>query len=194
MKKIIRLTELQFTTVIKRILNECQLSIDEFDFNRFKNDDDMQKLRDTIDKNITVSVAFVKKDNTVRFMSVRKYLKSYKPSDKPKSELQKNFQENNDIKRVIDINLYIKTLKELKNRNFDEDEAKELAAKSAWRNINLKNVLGFMVRGEFIDLRSENQIRERFGEEIYNNLTKSMKNSLGQEHNNIIQQLEEYGR
>ena len=38
-----------------------------------------------------------------------------------------------------------------------------------------------MVRGNFIDLRDENDIMNRFGEEVYNSLTKSMKNVLAQD-------------
>jgi hypothetical protein len=55
------------------------------------------------------------------------------------------------------------------------------AAKGAWRTINLETVLGFMVRGQFIDLRDENNIMDRFGEDVYNSLTKSMKNVLAQD-------------
>ncbi len=38
-----------------------------------------------------------------------------------------------------------------------------------------------MVRGNFIDLRDENEIMDRFGEQVYNSLTKSMKNALAQD-------------
>ena len=64
---------------------------------------------------------------------------------------------------------------------FDDEQAKMEAAKGAWRSINLENVLGFMVRGNFIDLRDENEIMDRFGEQVYNSLTKSMKNALAQD-------------
>ena len=54
------------------------------------------------------------------------------------------------------------------------DEMKTMAAKSCWRSISLKNVLGFMVSGQFIDLRDENEILNRFGQEVNDRLTKSM--------------------
>jgi hypothetical protein len=63
----------------------------------------------------------------------------------------------------------------------DDDQAKAEASKVAWRSISLENVLGFMVRGNFVDLRDENDIMNRFGEEVYNSLTKSMKNALAQD-------------
>jgi hypothetical protein len=51
---------------------------------------------------------------------------------------------------------------------------KQMAAKKAWRSINLRNVLGFMVGGRFIDLRDENEIMDRYGEQVHGQLTKSM--------------------
>ncbi len=88
---------------------------------------------------------------------------------------------NNNIKKVVDINAYNKKLKELRNMGIDDDQAKSEASKVAWRSISLENVLGFMVRGNFVDLRDENDIMNRFGEEVYNSLTKSMKNALAQD-------------
>jgi hypothetical protein len=58
---------------------------------------------------------------------------------------------------------------------------KTMAAKTCWRSVNLKNVLGFMVSGQFIDLRDENDIMGRFGEEVNNALTRSMVNAMNQE-------------
>jgi hypothetical protein len=79
------------------------------------------------------------------------------------------------------MNSYIKKLKELRGMGVDDGDAKMEAAKGAWRTINLETVLGFMVRGQFIDLRDENNIMDRFGEDVYNSLTKSMKNVLAQD-------------
>jgi hypothetical protein len=61
------------------------------------------------------------------------------------------------------------------------DEMKAMASKGAWRSINLKNVLGFMVGGQFIDLRDENDIMGRYGEDVYTSLTKSMTDAMNQE-------------
>jgi hypothetical protein len=60
----------------------------------------------------------------------------------------------------------------------DEEGAKAEAAKKAWRSINLKEVLGFLVGGNFVDLRAENSIMERYGEEIYNSLTNGMVRAM----------------
>jgi hypothetical protein len=157
--------------------------IEEFGYDDFKERDDLQILRDAIDRNKMVSVAFVKKDGAVRHMLIRKNLSSYVPSEREKTDAQMNVGKNHDIKRVIDINSYKKELKRLRNENpeMDSNEMKSIASKGAWRSISLKNVLGFMVSGQFIDLREENEIMERYGEEVHNSLTKSMVNAMNQE-------------
>ena len=179
MKKII-ITESQFY----RLMNESDV-IDELDYNSFQNDENLDSLRKAINSNKVVSVAYVKKDNTVRHMGIKKNIAAYVASEKPKTEKQLNVKENNDIKFVIDINTYKKNLRE-----FNGDKA--LAAKNSWRSINLKNVLGFMVGGRFIDLREENDIMGRFGEEIYNQLTKGMIRSMEMDNNQIEQEIQEW--
>ncbi|NDH07251.1 DUF1549 domain-containing protein, partial [bacterium] len=42
----------------------------------------------------------------------------------------------------------------------ERDDATSKAANESWRTINLENVLGFLVGGQFIDLRDENDIME----------------------------------
>ena len=164
------------------MINESTMDVEEkLDYERFSGGDELQQLRDTIDNNILVSVAFVKKDGSVRQMSIKKSLSSYVGSDREKTEKQMNVEMNNNIKKVVDVNSYIKKLKELRGMGVDDEQAKMEAAKGAWRSINLENVLGFMVRGNFIDLRDENEIMDRFGEQVYNSLTKSMKNALAQD-------------
>jgi hypothetical protein len=155
------------------------LSVEE-DYRQLMTRDDLKILRDAIDDNIIVSVAFVKKDGNVRHMAIKKTLGAYVPSSKEKTDKQANVEQNNDIKKVVDVNAYIKNLKELKGQGMEEDEAKAEAAKSAWRSINLKNVLGFMVKNQFIDLRDENEIQSRFGDEVYNSLTPAMQSKLAQ--------------
>lgn len=159
---------------INKMITE-QSELDELDYETFGNDDRLEGLRNAINQNKTVSVAFVKKDGSVRHMGVRRTMSSYVGSENEKTEKQQDVQKNNDIKYVIDINLYIKTLKETGD--------KEMAARGAWRAVNLKNVLGFMVNKRFVDLRDENDIMNRFGEEVYNSLTKSMVNAMQQEQN-----------
>ena len=154
--------------------NEVTKDVDELNFNEFETGAHLEELRNALQTNKTISVAFVKKDNTVRHMAVRRYLKAYVGSDAEKTDRQQNIEENNNIKYVIDMNIYIKTLR--------ETGSKEVAAKKAWRAINLENVLGFMAKGKFYDLREENNIMERYGEEIYNSLTKSMTHAMEQEN------------
>ena len=151
--------------------------VTELDHQELTTSDRFEKLRTALAKNTNVSVAYVKKDGTVRHMLVKRFMSSYVPSDREKTEKQMNINQNHDVKRVIDVNAYIKGLRET-NGN------KELAAKKAWRTINLRDVLGFMVKGEFIDLRDENEIQQRFGDDVNNSLTKSMVNAMQAEENN----------
>jgi hypothetical protein len=164
---------------IKQLSGVEGLDVEE-DWASFQSDENLQKLRDAIQRNIIVSVAFVKKDNTVRHMAIKQNLAAYVPSGAPKTDKQANVEQNNDLKKVVDVNSYNKKLKELRGQGVEDEVAKAEAAKGAWRSINLKNVLGFMVRGEFVDLREENQIRDRFGEEVYNSITSSMKSAMAQ--------------
>ncbi len=168
----------------KKPLNESMEGhVDELDHAGFHERDDLQVLRDSIDRNKMVSVAFVKKDGTVRHMLVRKSLKSYVGSDAEKTDAQMNVEMNHDLKKVVDINAYKKELKKLRNENpeMNPDEMKTMAAKTCWRSVNLKNVLGFMVGGQFIDLRDENEIMDRFGEQVHSSITKSMVAAMNQE-------------
>lgn len=182
----IKITESQ----LKMILKETQ-DMEEISYQDFQERNDLQDLRDALDKNKTVSVAFVKKDGTVRHMAIRSNLSSYVGSDREKTEKQQNVEMNNNLKRVIDINSYIKTLKTLRqDPNIDEVSAKQQAAKGAWRSINLENVLGFLVSGKFKDLRDENNILERYGQEIYNQLTKSMVRAMDAELQNQEQEIQ----
>lgn len=148
------------------------------DFTFFQEDEQLTDLRDALDKNRMVSVAYVMKNGEVRHMLIRRYLSSYVPSDKPKTEKQLNMPENTDVIAVIDMNAYQKNLKDLRTQGVNDDEAKAEASKKAWRRMKLTNVLGFMVGGNFIDLRDENDILARYGEQIYNSLTKGMINAM----------------
>jgi|LakMenEpi03Aug12_release.lakeMendotaPanAssembly.Ray.scaffolds.fasta_scaffold21666_6 hypothetical protein len=179
----IQILEQHKTHGYRKPLNEGQLEEDDLDYEGFNERDDLQRLRDSIDKNKMVSVAFVKKDGTVRHMLIRKNLSSYVPSDREKTDAQMNVEMNHDLKKVVDVNSYKKELKRLRNENpeMNADEMKAMASKGAWRSINLKNVLGFMVGGQFIDLRDENDIMGRYGEDVYTSLTKSMTDAMNQE-------------
>lgn len=186
MGKIIKLSEQQLRQIIKSVMNESQVGdIDELDHESYHNDENLQILRDALNKNKMVSVAFVKVDNkTVKHMLVRRTLSSYVASQKEKTDAQMNVESNNDIKRVVDMSTYRNLLKKYKSENpniEDVQELKQMAAKGSWRTINLKSVLGFLVGGRFIDLRDENEIMDRFGEEIYGSLTKSMINIMNRE-------------
>lgn len=167
--KKIRLTEEQFKNVIKK-------SLEELNYQEFKNNENLEILRNALDKNKMVSVVFVKKDGTVRPMLIRKKLSSYQYSDREKSEKQLNIQSNNNILHVVDINTYKKALN-------DNGGDRTAAAKASYRSINLETVLGFMASGQFFDLRDENNIRDRFGEDVYNSLTKTMINKLAELNN-----------
>jgi hypothetical protein len=158
---------------IKRIIQE---NIEELNYQSLQDDENLQDLRDAIDKNKLVSVSFVKKDGGVKHMLIRKSLSSYVGSEREKTDAQMNVEMNHDLKKVVDVNAYKREIKILRNENpgMDDNTVKQLAAKKAWRSINLRNVLGFMVGGRFIDLRDENEIMDRYGETIHGSLTKSM--------------------
>ena len=182
MSKKIIVTESQLKRLLDRVITESSMDVEEkLDYEGFSQGDDLQQLRNAIDNNILVSVAFVKKDGTVRHMTIKKSLSSYVGSDREKTEKQMNVEMNNNIKKDVDMNSYIKKLNELRGMGVEDEQAKMEAAKGAWRSINLENVLGFMARGNFIDLRDDNEIMDRFGEQVYNSLTKAMKNTLAQD-------------
>jgi hypothetical protein len=124
-------------------------------------------------KNITCSVAFVKKDNSVRTMAFRKRLLSYNElrSTDSKSEKETNILPNNNMFRGYDVNLYNKALSE-----YNGDSAK--ASAKAYRQFYLDNVLAIMSGGKVYDFREKNKVMERFGPEVYNSLTSSMINTL----------------
>ena len=128
------------------------------------------KIKDYFRRNITMSVAFVKKDGSVRHMAFRRNLKSYEKSDKEKSDRQANVLSNNNLMNVYDTNSFIR----LKRETGDAAQA----AKGSFRNFKLDNVLAFLVGGQLFDMRDQNKIEERFGEEIYAALTPSMISAL----------------
>ena len=133
-----------------------------------------EKVKDAYKRNVTASVAFVKKYGTVRHIAFRRNLKAYVPSSAEKTDAQLNMLQNNNLMQVIDTNAYIKALRELGGN-------KEEASKKAFRNFKLENVLGFIANNEFFDMRDINKIKERFGEEIYGQLTKNMVNAMNQD-------------
>ena len=184
MKNTLRLTESEFNKFIKRIINESENEIDEITYDDYMGGESLQLLRNALDKNQMVSVAYVKKDGSVRHMLVKRNISSYVRSDREKTEKQANVESNNDIKRVVDFTLYRKNLK-------DNGGDKEMAAKSCWRTINLKDVLGFSAGGRFIDLRQENDIFNRFGETTYGSLTKSMVRAMETEQGDAQMGIEE---
>ena len=106
MSRKIIVTESQLKRLLDRMINESTMDVEEkLDYERFSGGDELQQLRDTIDNNILVSVAFVKKDGSVRHMSIKKSLSSYVGSDREKTEKQMNIEMNNNIKKVVDMKI-----------------------------------------------------------------------------------------
>jgi outer membrane protein OmpA-like peptidoglycan-associated protein len=184
MKNTLRLIESEFSELVKRLVKESENEIDEISYDDYMSGESLQSLRNALDKNQMVSVAYVKVDKTVRHMLVKRNISSYVRSDREKTEKQANVESNNDIKKVVDFALYRKNLKA-------NGGDKEMAAKSCWRTINLKDVLGFSAGGRFIDLRQENDILNRFGETIYGSLTKSMQRAMDAEQGDAQMGIEE---
>jgi hypothetical protein len=73
-----------------------------------------------------------------------------------------------------DVNLYKAALK-----TYNGDET--TASSKAYRQFFLDNVLAFMSGGKVYDFRKENEIMERYGEQVYNQLTPSMIKALKNE-------------
>lgn len=132
------------------------------------------EIKNAIDKNQTVGVAFVKKDGTVRHMAFRRHLNAYVFSDKPKTEKQQNASMTHNQMTVYDTNAYIRALNELGGD-------KTAAANKSFRIITLHNVLGFLHGGKFYDMRENNNIMNKYGENVYNQLTKNMVNAMNVE-------------
>jgi hypothetical protein len=187
MKKYI-FTEEQIKKVIDNMVNEHSISKEvvneDLDFESFRADENLEGLRKAIDANRLITVLFVKKDGSIKNMLIKKFLKSYVRSENPKTELQQDVFKNNNLKAVIDMGAYRKELRDLRaaNPEMEDAEVKKMAGDKAWRRISLPNVLGFLVGGKFIDLRDENQIMERFGEQVYNSLTPSMIRAVEQQN------------
>jgi hypothetical protein len=132
-----------------------------------------EKVKQSLDNGQILSVVYVKKDGSVRPMAFSKFTKAYIPSDRPKTDKQANVLANNNLMVGYDRNLYKKLRKELGN---DEE-----AAKGSWRRFKLDTVLGFLAGGQFFDMRDENKIKEKFGEEVYNQLTPAMQKKAAAE-------------
>jgi hypothetical protein len=132
-----------------------------------------EQVKQSYDGGQILSVVFVKKDGTVRPMAFSKYTKAYKPSEKPKSDLQANVLANNNLMIGYDRNAYKKLKSELGSA--------EEAAKGSYRRFKLDTVLGFLAGGQFFDMRNENRIEERFGPEVYNQLTPAMEKKAAEQ-------------
>lgn len=186
MKKYI-FTEEQIKKVINNMVNEQSNNItmdEDLDYQSFYEDGNLEDLRNAIDANKLLTVLFVKKDGSIKSMLIRKFLKSYVRSENPKTELQQDIFKNNNMKAVIDMGAYRKELRDMRaaNPEMGDVEIKKIAGDKAWRRILLPNVLGFLVAGKFIDLRDENQIAQRFGQEVYDSLTPSMVRAIEREN------------
>ena len=180
-------TEQQIKSVINNMVNEQSNNItmdEDLDFESFREDESLEGLRKAIDANRLVTVLFVKKDGTIKQMLIKKFLSSYVRSENPKSELQQDVFKNNNLKAVIDMGAYRKELRDMRaaNPGMDDNEIKKSAGEKAWRRISLPNVLGFLVGGKFIDLRDENEILQRFGQQVYDSLTPSMVAAVEREN------------
>jgi hypothetical protein len=94
-----------------------------------------------------------------------------------------NVDANNDLLTIVDVN----THNQLIRSGMSRDEA----SRKCWRKFRLNNVLGFLVGGKFKDLRQENDILERFGQEIYDKINPKMRRALQDELNQQEAELEE---
>jgi hypothetical protein len=161
--------------------------MDNFDLKRFLVENKMTRNSQILNEDLTyetlppevkqryenngrIGVAFVKANGAVRHMSFSKTLKAYQPSTAAKTDAQANYRQNNNLWSGYDVNEFIKAKKET-----GDDAA---AAKQSFRNFKLENVLAFSAGGRVFDMRDLNNIVERFGEDVANQLTKTMIQSL----------------
>jgi hypothetical protein len=128
------------------------------------------EVKQRYENNGRIGVAFVKANGAVRHMSFSKTLKAYQPSTAAKTDAQANYRQNNNLWSGYDVNEFIKAKKET-----GDDAA---AAKQSFRNFKLENVLAFSAGGRIFDMRDLNNIVERFGEDVADQLTKTMIQSL----------------
>lgn len=141
-----------------------------------------EEIKNAYQRNITTSVVFVSKKG-LRPMAYRRNLNAYVHSFAVKTAAQANIAANNNLITVYDTNLFIKNKREL------GDDAK--AASGSYRRIVLDTVVAFMVGGQVFDMRAENNIRERFGDEAYMGLTKNMVKQMKDDVINTDDNLEE---
>ena len=180
MGRIIRMNESKFIKMIKEMLDTTEMALSRQDFNT---SDDLSDLRKAINSNRIVSVAFFNMSkNEVSIRAIRKNLDLYVPSDKPKTEKQMNVDANNDLLTIVDVNTH--------NALIRSGMSRQEAARKCWRKFRLNNVLGFLVGGKFKDLREENDIMERFGEEVYGEINPAMERALQNELNQQERELD----
>jgi hypothetical protein len=180
MGRIIRMNESKFIKMIKEMLDTTEMALSRQDFNT---SDDLSDLRKAINSNRIVSVAFFNMSkNEVSIRAIRKNLDLYVPSDKPKTEKQMNVDANNDLLTIVDVNTH--------NALIRSGMSRREAARKCWRKFRLNNVLGFLVGGKFKDLREENDIMERFGEEVYGEINPAMERALQNELNQQERELD----
>ena len=180
MGRIIRMNESKFIKMIKEMLDTTEMALSRQDFNT---SDDLSDLRKAINSNRIVSAAFFNMSkNEVSIRAIRKNLDLYVPSDKPKTEKQMNVDANNDLLTIVDVNTH--------NALIRSGMSRREAARKCWRKFRLNNVLGFLVGGKFKDLREENDIMERFGEEVYKEINPKMRRALQNELNQQERELD----
>jgi len=180
MGRIIRMNESKFIKMIKEMLDTTEMALSRQDFNT---SDDLSDLRKAINSNRIVSVAFFNMSkNKVSIRAIRKNLDLYVPSDRPKTEKQMNVDANNDLLTIVDVNTH--------NALIRSGMSRREAARKCWRKFRLNNVLGFLVGGKFKDLREENDIMERFGEEVYGEINPAMERALQNELNQQERELD----
>ena len=152
----------EFKTLSSRLIKEDE------QLNNFLTYDKLPpELKKNISRNITIGVTFVKKDGSIRHMAFRRFLKAYDRTTNVKTEKQTNIAINNNMMNVYDTNEYIRLLKET------GDE--KIASKSSYRFIKFESIFAFLCGGNLYDMREINKIKERFGDEIYDELSPNMK-------------------
>lgn len=150
---------------------------DQLTYDALKNPNDNKDLKNSNTKTLIgiintafknnkyIGLTFIKSDGSVRNLVGVKKFKDYNFSDREKTEKQEKLNENNNLVKLIDINLY----KKLRNNGFSFQEA---TARS-YKTVKLQKVAFF-----------------KFGDKLYNLIEENFKNFTKEE----IQTLIEYAK
>lgn len=155
---------------MKITLKELRLLIENIVNESLTYGDTPPEVKKAMVLNKIISVAFVRRDGSVRHMAFMSKTNNYEKSDRQQTQKMIDVAINNNLLKIIDVNLY--------NKEFRISGDRGKAASAGWRSFKLDEVLAFMIGGVLYDMRDENKILKRYGKDVYNLLTNNMVKAL----------------